>query len=313
MNIVPVPNDDCKLIKPNNDSSITSVITFVPDRVQKKLIDAICTSVLASKYANRYDGTYHTQKYSLNFIVTRIIFFIHKCTHWRDLGDGWENIYAHFCKFRDWKIIATTNDVLLEKYKIKRKFNHLKIVMTDSTIILNKGGVDEIKRNPLVKNKNCSKMFNIVDDKGVPLITDFCVGTKHDSVCLTDRLKVFLENNEIKVFMADSGFYSKAIIDLLKAHNVKPLIAKNVRNKKKGKKKKKNKKKEKLTYQQKMERQLEDFTKAEKKLFKKRGKIENVYANYKQIRHFSLRYDKYIKNLAALSMIYFCEQIIKHL
>ena len=158
-------------------------------------------------------------------------------------------------------------------------------------------------------------MFNIVDDKGIPLVTDFHIGTKHDCVCLMEKLKGFLEENEIKVFMADSGFYTKEILDLLKEHNVKLLIAKNVRNSKKNKKKnnKKNDKKKKLTYQQKIKRQLEDFSEKDKKLFKKRGKIENVYGNYKQIRHFSLRYDKYIKNLQALTMIYFCEQIIKHL
>lgn len=116
--------------------------------------------------------------------------------------------------------------------------------------------------------------------------------------------------------MADSGFYTNDILNMLKKYNVKPLIAKNVRNSKTKKKtvnKKGKKKKVKLSYAQKIERQLEDMSLREKKLFKKRGKNENIYANYKQIPRFAVGYDRYIKNLHTLSLIYFSEQFLKHL
>jgi hypothetical protein len=49
--------------------------------------------------------------------------------------------------------------------------------MTTTSIIINKNGRDSIRRNPLVKNKNCTKILNIVDDKGIPLFTNFNRGT----------------------------------------------------------------------------------------------------------------------------------------
>src|SRR5437016_3201177 len=130
-----------KLIKPNNDGSITNIKKFIPNRVQKRLINEIIKQVLKSKYKNSYNNTYHTQKYSLRFIVTKIVCFLHSCTVWRDLGEGWENIYAHFKKFAECGIITNTYDTLLQKYKIKRKYGYLKVVMTDTNIILNKYGI----------------------------------------------------------------------------------------------------------------------------------------------------------------------------
>lgn len=50
---------------------------------------------------------------------------------------------------------------------------HFKVIITDTSIILNKNGYDRISRNPLVKNKNCTKLLSIVDDKGVTLFADY--------------------------------------------------------------------------------------------------------------------------------------------
>ena len=186
--------------------------------------------------------------------------------------------------------------------------------MTDTTLITNKNGIDKINRIPLVKNKNCTKMINIVDNKGVSLFVDFCSGSKNDCKCLLKFLDEYLSKNiGIVTFLGDSGFYTQEILDLLKSHNVKTLIAKNVRNCKKYRVYNKKGKKKKLTYFEKIERQLEDMTTREKNQFKQRGKIENLYANYKQIKRFALRYDRYVINLYLYSLLYFCEQFLKHI
>jgi hypothetical protein len=300
-----------KLIKPNPDKSIVINNIFTPDRVQTRLINKLYMNIMNSDHSKSYDKSYHTQIYDLRYIATKIIYFLHHHSSWRALGTGWENVYAHFQKWSKWGIIDSTFKDLCDQYKIKR--GYLKVVMTDTSIILNKNGSDCISRNPLVKNKNCTKLLSIVDNKGVTLFVDYFPGSKNDGKCLLECLENFLsENIGIITFLADSGFYTNEIIDLLKKHDVKPLIAKNVRNSKKHKAINKNKK-IKLTYAQKVARQLEDMTKREKNLFKKRGKIENSYASFKQIPRFNVRYDKLIKYFHALSLIYFCEQIIKHL
>jgi hypothetical protein len=93
----------------------------------------------------------------------------------------------------------------------------------------------------------------------------------YDSKCLSNILDDFLEKNVgITTFLADFGFYTSYIIEVLKKHAVKPLIAKNVRNSKKHKRPiNKKVKKVKLTYAQKIERQLEDLTKKRKNYSKK--------------------------------------------
>lgn len=301
-----------KLIKPLSGGSVVITNKFTPDRVQKRLINKLCNKIKNSIHADSYNGIYNTQIYSLEYIVTKIIYFLHNCSTWRVLGRGWENIYAHYKKWVKWNIIDSLYTDLCNQYKTKRDGGHLKVVMTDTSFILNKNGYDCINRNPLVKNKNCTKIFNIVDDKGISLCTNFYPGNVHDCKCLIDSLDKFLTDNVgIVTFLADSGFYTNEIIELLKKHNVKPLIAKNVRNSKNKIKTTVNDKKP--TYAQKIQRQLEDMTMADQKIFKKRGKIENMYANYKQIKRFNTRYDKYIINLHGLSLIYFCEQILKHL
>src|SRR5271169_1281103 len=256
------------LIKPNSDGSIEINNKFKPNRVLVRLINKLSEFIMNSELAKSYDMSHQSQKYTLKYIATKIIYFLHHCTstNWRALGSGWENIYSHFRKWTKWKII---DNVFMDLYKTKRS-GYLKVIMTDTSFILNKNGSDCIKRNPLVKNKNCTKLFNIVDDKGVSIFVEFCPGSMYDSKCLMTFLAKFLsENIGITTFLADSGFYTTDIMNLLKEYDVKPLIAKNVRNSKKHKNKVNKKgKKIKLTYAQKIARQLEDMTKQEKRFLK---------------------------------------------
>ena len=41
-----------------------------------------------SKFKCHYDKTYHTQKYDLKYILTKIVCFIDKHHLWRSLDDG---------------------------------------------------------------------------------------------------------------------------------------------------------------------------------------------------------------------------------
>jgi len=158
------------------------------------------------------------------------------------------------------------------------------------------------------------RLLTIVDDKGIPLFINYHPGSTHDSKCLARVLNDFLEKTpDIDTFLADSGFFTVEIMETLKKHGVKPIIAKNVRNKKTNKKyEDKNGKKRKPTYYELIERQTEDFSESDKEIFKQRHKVENVYSNFKQIPRFNMRYDKLIINMYGLTLIYFCEQILKH-
>jgi len=106
-------------------------------------------------------------------------------------GDNWQNIYAHFQKWTKWGIIDKVYTDLCEKYKHKRSGGYLKVLMIDTTIIMNKNGSDMIKRNLLVKNKNCTKMVNIIDNKGVSIFACYNSGSMHDSKCLLSIIDDF--------------------------------------------------------------------------------------------------------------------------
>lgn len=304
-----------KLIKPAKDGHIILTNKFTPSKVQKKLINYLYKKIMNSKFKCHYDKTYHTQKYDLKYILTKIVCFIDKHHSWRSLGDGWNNIYKHFRNFVKWDIIDNSFIDLLNLYTNKRNGKHLKVVMVDTSIILNKNGNDYIRRNYCVKNKFCSKLLTIVDDKGIPLFVNYNPGSRYDSKCLIKILDDFLNKTpDIVSFLADAGFYTYDIIDTLKKHGVNPIIAKNVKNKKKDKKYlDKDGNKRKLTVKERIEIQIEDFTNKERKIFKKRKKVENVYANFKQKPHFTVRYDKQIVNMYNLTLLYFCEKIISHI
>jgi hypothetical protein len=304
-----------KLIKVKENGHIIITKTFTPSKVQKKLINFLYKKIMNSEFKHHYDKTYHTQKYDLKYILTNIVCFINNYHSWRSLGNGWNNIYKHFIKLVEWKILDTSFIDLLKSYTNKRHGKHLKVVMVDTSTIFNKNGNDYIKRNYCVKNKFCTKVLTIVDDKGIPLYVNYNPGSQHDSECLIKILDEFLvKTPDIVTFLADAGFYTNAIQETLKKHGVKPIIAKNVKNRKTTKiYLDKNGKKRKLTPKEKIERQVEDFTNKDKKIFKKRHKVENVYANLKQKPHLSLRYDKRVINMYNLTLLYFCEKILCHI
>ena len=91
------------------------------------------------------------------------LFFINNYYYWRSLGYGWNNIYKHFIKLVEWKIIDTSFIDLLESYTNKRNGKHLKVIMVDTSNIHNKNGNDYLKCNYCVKYKCCAKMLTIVD------------------------------------------------------------------------------------------------------------------------------------------------------
>ncbi len=182
----------------------------------------------------------------------------------------------------------------------------MKIVSIDTSIVYNKYGIDGLKRNKYAKNKKCYKLFTLIDSKGKVVYFSYHFGNINDGKILNLNFNNILNiiNNKAKYFLADSGFCSKKIRDKLNSKNIKPLIPKNIRNKKKDFKMKN------LTFQERIKIMLEDFTKEHKIIYKKRIKVENVYANYKQINRFNMRYDKYMNSLIEFMFIYFSKLLI---
>ena len=91
----------------------------------------------------------------------------------------------------------------------------------------------------------------------------------NDIKCLNLTLEDILKQygNYIVYFLADAGFHSKYIFELLEKYNIKQLIPKNIRNNKKYQKENG----EKLTYAEKIKIQFEDFSRTDREKYKIRS------------------------------------------
>lgn len=281
------------------------IYNYNPGKLDKKLINVIKSKILNTKLKKHYDFSYHTQKYILNEILTKIIYVLYKCCTWRQLGSCWNNVYKHFIKFNKYNIFRNTYIELLNTYLTKNK-NSLKIVSVDTTFIYNKYGIDKLARNKYAKNKKCFKLFVCVDSKTKPIYFLYCDGNKNDcgilNLIINDIIIKF--KNKVKTFLADSGFCSNEIRNKFIENGINPLIPKNVRNMKKNKKSKN------MTYKEKIKMQLKQFSKKERHIYKRRIYSENFYAKYKQIPKLNMRYEKYSKNLEGFINLYMAKQLI---
>jgi len=62
------------------------------------------------------------------------------------------------------------------------------ILLTDTTLISNKLGIDKIGYNPQNPKHKVSKISLITDDNGIPLMADIYNGSSYDSKILDNQL-----------------------------------------------------------------------------------------------------------------------------
>lgn len=280
------------------------IYTYKPSKLDTKLINILDQKIMNSdKYKKHYNNTYSQQKYTLKTILQKIFYVLYKGRTWDSLGSGYSNVHTHFKRLK--KLFTASYTELLQKY-LKLNKRSLKIVSVDTTIILNKNGKECIARNKYAKNKNCNKLFLIVDQKRKPVFYSLHSGNKNDSKIFSDDINNFFNivNDKTKILLADAGFDSNINRTLVTNKKVYPLIPKNIRNK--GKKKKMKE----LKYKKRIEIMFRYFKKNDRKLYKKRMCIEHFFANFKQIHRFDRRQDKNISSLDAFIALYLLKMLV---
>ena len=153
-----------KLMK-NNEFSFIQII--------KKII-------LKNKFLSKsFTCDHPNSKYSLDFIISEIIYVLKTGISWRNLRSSinWNTLYWHFKRFVNHNIFYKTFNFLRKKYYKNNKTN---IQIIDSTFICNKYGKNKIARNKFYKNKNGNKISLLTDVNGVPLSVLVNKGTVHD-------------------------------------------------------------------------------------------------------------------------------------
>jgi hypothetical protein len=227
------------------------------------------------------------RKYSNKILIKCIVEILKSGISFRNIGKykkiNWQTIYKFYRKLIQHNAIKIIFDKLIVVHKNKNiKNNNQNIFITDTTLIPNKLGINDIGYNPQYpKHKSC-KISLISDINGIPINIKCIASNVNDSKILYEQLNEFeINNNDIlnnnNILLGDAGYDSNKIrIKLNEIKFGKLLAAKNKRNIK-------NKNK------------LESIklTSVDKEILKKRIKIEHTNAHLKQYKRISIRYDKY--------------------
>jgi transposase len=277
--------------------------------MEKLLIKNIKKIINKSYLKNNFNFTYATQKYSLDIILKSIFWILKNGTVWRSTNCNfcsrnpyWNTIYKAFIKLSRLNIFEKTYIEMLKKYIKKSPNNKLKIQITDTTFIKNKYGVDKIKRNKYVNNKNVTKISIVCDVNGIPIYVNTFCGNLNDSNILNQQLannKPLIEkalmDKYSKHFLADKGYDSKKLRAQLISLNYVPIIPYNKRNTKDINK-------------------IKSLTNKEKIILKKRNIIERLFGKLKRsYKRLDNRYDKFIINYESFMYLALCSILLNYL
>ena len=232
-----------------------------------------------------FNFSYHTQLYTLYKLLEDILYVLKTGISWRDLRSNiyWNTVYKAYIKLNNFKVFKLSYVELLNKYIYRTPSKKLKFISTDTSFIPNKCGQNKIGYNKFYNRKYGSKISLISDNRGNAINVKVYKGNKSDSKILLDHLKNdYLINNNmlnsnIKYFLADAGYDTKAIRKKLFKLGYKILIPQNKRNIKDDTK-------------------IIKFTKYQKNIFKNRLKIENKFSQIKSNKRLLFRYDVKVSN-----------------
>lgn len=258
--------------------------------------------------SHKYISNYRSRKHDFKDVLKHIFCVIRDGLSWRRVIKIKESNMSHVTLYKTFKnmiedkIIDNCYSYLVnEKIKVNPKEN-LNIRITDTTLIHNKFGYGDegAAYNGHKKGKKLTKVSLITNEFGIPIDVNVYNGNKNDSKILEEQLnEISVLDNEIdninkNIFLADKGYDSKKIRELLKAKGYKKIIiAYNKRNTKDIKK-------------------ILKFTKREKKIYKKRINVEIAINCMKRYKRIEIRYEKLINTFLQMVKLALMDLILKH-
>ena len=254
--------------------------------------DLLC-EYIKQQFPYMFGKTHGNRKFSIELIVKEVLYFLKAGLSYKMTRSLLKKTTLHYYVnfFTKNNIFINFYWFLHQKYATKNLADNLKYQSTDTSFIVNQYGLEEfVKRNPLMKGKNCIKISLLVDANGIPLDIQFCAGNCNDSPMLRKHLtemkfntntKKYINNHRYKqYFLADAGYDSKESMEMLKEKGYIGIIPKNRRRSK---------------------TEIPPMSDKEKIIYKKRNIVENVFANYKQFRRVSKVYERKLDNYISLA------------
>jgi transposase len=229
-----------------------------------------------------FNFVYKSQKYEIEEILKNILYVNKTGISWRSIISKihYSTIYKAFKKLSSYGIFEMSYSSLLKKYFKKTPAKKLRCILTDTTFIQNKNGKTLIGYNPHYSRKKGTKISTVTDSEGITINMKLYSGNQNDATILLDHLEQKpligqdILSRYTKFFLADKGYDTTKIKEKLKELKMIPIIAQNKRNIKDKK-------------------LLKELTKEEKKIYKKRIKIEHSYKTLKNFRRIDTRHDSY--------------------
>ena len=257
-------------------------------KYQKNIVYKINNLINKNNKLNKiFNYKTKNRKYSNKTLIKCIINILKDGISFRSIGKYkniyWQTIYKFYCKLIQNNVIKIIFDNIVNDYNKKNINNN--IFITDTTLIPNKLGINDIGYNPQYPKHKSSKISIISDINGIPLNINCSAGNVNDSKILYNQLDdlqnsdIYLLNNN-NILLGDAGYDSNKLRDKLNTIKFgKLLVAKNKRN-----------------IKNKIKLESIKLSLEEKKILKKRIKIEHTNAHLKQYKRISIRYDKYISH-----------------
>jgi hypothetical protein len=229
--------------------------------------------------------THFNQKYSIDDLLKPILIILKQGISYRDIQIytpiNWNTIYKFYIKLIKYQIIENTFKLCVNRYLTEIE-KPSKVLFTDSSLVINKLGIDQIGYNPQLKKHKTTKFSVITDNFGVPISIDSFNGSCHDALIISKQLnnihkdfpKLFTND---KILIGDAAYDSNNLKNLAVNLNLGFVLAPtNIRNTKNITKIENNK-----------------YNPIDKMLLKSRICVEHIINNYKKFKKISIRYDKY--------------------
>jgi hypothetical protein len=309
MNIIPSSNDPnyngfmhkpCCIFDINTNIKLCKCTENDKNQVLKQ---KLCTYINCL-YPNKYNFSNKQQKHKLEDILEDILYIANTGVSYRNLRSkiNYNTIYYHVNFFTTNNTFKLFYNFLLHEYFKTNKVEKLKYQSIDSSFIINKGAKrDQVKRNVCVKGKNCLKLSLIVETYGIPISVVLETGNVHDAKIFNknitsfmyepDTLKCSINEKSQQYFLADAGYDSKFIRESLINNGYKVLIPKNKRNTKHIQVGSNN-----------------DYN--EKKIYKKRIIVENMFSTIKQHRRLNNIYEKHVESYNMYLYLVLCKILV---
>ena len=249
-----------------------------------------------------YNFSYKSQKHDLDLILDECVERVKYGKTYRSSKllpkSTFNKIYLDLHK-RD--ILKNSYIELLKLYFIKGPNRKLMYRFTDTTCIVNKNGSDKVRYNGHKKRK-VTKVSLETDSNGVVIKSTLNNGNMNDAkIFINDTTKEYLADKDLlerfkNYYSADSGYYTRKILDYLKENNFIAIIRANKKNTKNENKLKKLK-----------------MTKYQRYIYNKRFIIEDTNSNIKSFKLIQTRMDRKLESFENSLFIAYMNKVLKHI